>query len=49
MKLGIIRCQQTEDYCPRTTDFKMIQVAKRMKDMISQDLGDRIKILNYTH
>lgn len=25
MKLGIIRCMQTEDYCPRTTDFKAIQ------------------------
>lgn len=24
MKLGIIRCQQTEDYCPGTTDFKAI-------------------------
>lgn len=21
MKIGIIRCQQTEDYCPGTTDF----------------------------
>ena len=24
-KVGIIRCQQTEDYCPGTTDFKMAQ------------------------
>lgn len=23
MKVGIIRCQQTEDYCPGTTDFKV--------------------------
>lgn len=23
MKVGIIRCQQTEDICPGTTDFKM--------------------------
>lgn len=22
MKLGIIRCMQTEDYCPGTADFK---------------------------
>lgn len=22
-KVGIIRCQQTEDFCPATTDFKM--------------------------
>lgn len=25
MKVGIIRCMQTEDYCPGTTDFRMIQ------------------------
>ena len=23
MKIGIIRCQQTEDICPGTTDFKI--------------------------
>ena len=28
MKVGIIRCAQTEDFCPGTTDFKAI--AKRM-------------------
>lgn len=28
MKVGIIRCTQTEDYCPGTADFKMI--ASRM-------------------
>ena len=26
MKLGIIRCMQTEDYCPGTTDFKAIKI-----------------------
>ena len=25
MKLGIIRCMQTEDMCPGTTDFKFIR------------------------
>lgn len=25
MKLGMIRCMQTEDYYPGTTDFKAIQ------------------------
>ena len=25
MKLGIIRCMQTEDYCPGSTDFKSIR------------------------
>lgn len=25
MKLGIIRCMQTEDFCPGTMDFKVIK------------------------
>ena len=25
MKLGIIRCQQTEDFCPGTRDFKTVR------------------------
>ena len=25
MKLGIIRCMQTEDFCPGTSDFKAIR------------------------
>ena len=25
MKVGIIRCMQTEDFCPGTTDFRMIR------------------------
>lgn len=28
MKIGLIRCQQTEDLCPATTDFKVIQSKK---------------------
>lgn len=28
MKLGIIRCMQTEDYCPGTADFKMVRERK---------------------
>lgn len=28
MKVGIIRCMQTEDYCPGMTDFKMIREIK---------------------
>ncbi len=110
MKLGIIRCMQTEDFCPGTTDFKMIRehkgvfegideeieligfcncggcpakksvlrarelvrrgadtiafasciqkgtpigypcpFAKRMKDIIEKDLGDKVRLLDYTH
>jgi len=28
MKVGIIRCQQTEDLCPGTTDFKITSQGK---------------------
>ena len=110
MKLGIIRCMQTEDYCPGTTDFKIIRerkgvfegidedieligfcncggcpakkavlrvrklvergadtiafasciqkgtpigypcpFAKKMKDIIEKDLGDKVRFLDYTH
>ena len=28
MKVGIIRCMQTEDMCPGTTDFKVIKEKK---------------------
>ena len=109
MKVGIIRCMQTEDYCPGTTDFKMVRehkgafesqedieiigfincggcpakkavlrarelvkrgadtiafasciqkgtpigypcpFAKKMKELIAQDLGEGIRFLDYTH
>ena len=110
MKVGIIRCMQTEDFCPGTTDFRMIRekkgafegveedieiigfincggcpgkkavlrarelvnrgadsiafasciqkgtpigyacpFAKRMKDVIKNDLGDGIRLIDYTH
>lgn len=110
MKVGIIRCKQTEDFCPGTTDFRMIRekkgafegveedieiigfincggcpgkkavlrarelvnrgadsiafasciqkgtpigyacpFAKRMKDVIQNDLGDGIRLIDYTH
>ena len=110
MKVGIIRCMQTEDFCPGTTDFRMIRekkgafegveedieiigfincggcpgkkavlrarelvnrgadsfafasciqkgtpigyacpFAKRMKDVIQNDLGDGIRLIDYTH
>ncbi len=110
MKVGIIRCLQTEDFCPGTTDFRMIRekkgafegieeeidiigfincggcpakkavlrarelvkrgadtivfasciqkgtpigypcpFAKKMKELISRDLGENVKFLDYTH
>lgn len=38
MKLGIIRCMQTEDYCPGTTDFKMIQARMGAFTDVSEDI-----------
>lgn len=28
LKVGIIRCQQTEDMCPGNTDFKVASLGK---------------------
>ena len=110
MKIGIIRCMQTEDYCPGTADFKAVAnktgafagveedieiigftncggcpakksvlrarelvkrgadvivfasciqkgtpigypcpFAKKMKELIAKDVGEKIKFLDYTH
>ncbi len=110
MKVGIIRCMQTEDYCPGNTDFKMIRehkgafagvdedielvgfsscggcpgkkavlrarkmvergadtivfasciqkgtplgypcpFAKKMKEIIANDLADKVRLIDYTH
>ncbi|MCR4725553.1 MAG: CGGC domain-containing protein [Clostridia bacterium] len=38
MKLGIIRCMQTEDYCPGTTDFRMIREKKGAFEGIEEDI-----------
>lgn len=109
MKLGIIRCMQTEDYCPGSRDFRTIRerkgafegeddiqlvgfincggcpgkkavlrarslmsqgadtiafascigkgtpigypcpFAKRMRDLVQKEVGDSVRILEYTH
>ena len=38
MKLGIIRCMQTEDYCPGTTDFGMIKEHKGVFEEVNEDI-----------
>ena len=38
MKVGIIRCMQTEDYCPGTTDFKVIRERKGAFEGITEDI-----------
>ena len=38
MKLGIIRCMQTEDYCPGTTDFRMIREHKGAFEGVEEEI-----------
>jgi predicted metal-binding protein len=38
MKVGIIRCMQTEDYCPGTTDFKFIKEKKGAFEGVEEDI-----------
>lgn len=43
MKIGIIRCLQTEDYCPGTTDFKAI----KNKSGAFADVEEDIEIIGF--
>ena len=45
MKLGIIRCMQTEDFCPGTGDFKAI----RNKTGIFADVAEEIELVGFTN
>ena len=38
MKVGIIRCMQTEDYCPGTTDFRMIRERQGVFEGITEEI-----------
>ncbi len=38
MKVGIIRCMQTEDVCPGTTDFKVIRERQGAFEGITGDI-----------
>lgn len=38
MKLGIIRCMQTEDYCPGTRDFKTIRQKLGAFEGVEEDI-----------
>lgn len=38
MKVGIIRCLQTEDMCPGTTDFKVIKDKSMAFEGIKEDI-----------
>ena len=43
MKAGFIRCMQTEDMCPGTTDFKVI----REKKLAFENVRDEIEIIGF--
>ena len=38
MKLGVIRCMQTEDYCPGTTCFKVMKTRQGAFQGVDEDL-----------
>lgn len=38
MKIGIIRCMQTEDFCPGTTDFKIVREKTGAFSGIQEDI-----------
>lgn len=38
MKVGVIRCMQTEDYCTGTTDFKFISEKKGAFEGVEEDI-----------
>lgn len=44
MKIGIIRCKQTEDACPGTADFKVIKEKRGVFKGIEED----IEIIGFT-
>jgi predicted metal-binding protein len=39
MNIGIIRCMQTEDYCPGSADFKMIRERKGAFEGIDEQIN----------
>ena len=43
MKVGIIRCMQTEDFCPGTADFRVI----REKSGAFSGIPDEIEIVGF--
>ena len=45
MKVGIIRCMQTEDYCPGTTDFRAI----REKTGVFANVEEDIELVGFTN
>jgi len=38
MKVGLIRCMQTEEYCPATTDLKFMREKKGAFEGVEEDI-----------
>ena len=53
LKIGLIRCMQTEDICPATTDFKYIHnnngAFEGIEGAIEKKLGDKIIIFECSY
>ncbi len=45
MKLGIIRCMQTEDFCPGTADFQVV----REKKGVFEGAAGEIELIGFTN
>ncbi len=45
MKLGIIRCMQTEDFCPGTRDFRIINA----RQGVFEGVKEPIEIIGFTN
>ena len=45
MKVGIIRCMQTEDYCPGTADFRAVA----QKTGAFEGVAEEIEIIGFTN
>ena len=45
MKLGIIRCKQTEDYCPGTADFRAVA----QKAGAFEGIAEEIELIGFTN
>lgn len=43
MKIGIIRCMQTEDYCPGTADFQVV----RERAGVFEGVTEEIEIIGF--
>ena len=46
MKVGIIRCMQTEDFCPGTADFKAVRERKGGFEQLEDEKIEIVGFIN---